>query len=118
MLLDCDTYEEMLTIISSTYCGAKVFMSTYTQGGVIMWRSSAYSAAVVCGLKRQLRTSVEHAHSRVASIRGAERRKYAIPRLPSIRGTRACRPLARASCRLISVQGPTTLVRARRAPTT
>ncbi|SRR5260370_23929017 len=79
MLLDCDTYEEMLTIISSTYCGAKVFMSTYTQGGVIMWRSSAYSAAIVCGLKRQLRASVEHAHSEVASISEAERRKYAIP---------------------------------------
>ena len=69
MLLDCHICEEILTIISSTYCGAKVFMSTYTQGGVIMWRSSAYSAATVCGLKRQLRASVEHAHSEVASIR-------------------------------------------------
>ena len=91
------------------------FSCLHTHRGLIMWRSSAYSAAVVCGLKRQLRTSVEHAHSKVASIRGAERRKYAIPRLPSIRGTRACRPLAQASCRLISEQGPVMLGRPQRS---
>jgi hypothetical protein len=108
MLLDCHTCEEILTIVSSTYCGLKILMTTLRAGGIIMWRSSAYSAAIVCGLKR--RASVEHAHSEVASIRNDERRKYAVPCLPSICGTRACQPFARASCRLATEQGPVLLV--------
>jgi len=79
------------------------------QGGVIMWRSSAYSAAIVCG----------------PSVRSASASNVHIPRSPrsrklnaantrsscllSICGTRACRPLAQASCRLTSEQGPVVL---------
>ena len=109
MLLDCHTCEEILTIVSSTYCGVNIFMTTWRAGGIIMWRSSAYSAAIVCGLKRQRRANVEHAHSEVASIRNAERRKYPIPCLPSICGTRACQPSAQAPCWLASAQGPVVL---------
>jgi hypothetical protein len=79
------------------------------QGGVIMLRSSAYSAAIVCGLKRRLRARVEHAHSEIASIRKLNAANTRSSCLPSICGTRACRPRAQATSRFGSEQAPVVL---------
>lgn len=85
------------------------------QGGVIMWRSSAYSAAIVCGLSVSSAPASNMLIPRSTRSRKPNAATTRSACLPSICGTRAYRPLAQASCRLTSEQGLVVLGRPQRS---
>ena len=85
------------------------------QGGVIMWRSSAYSAAIVCGLSVSSAPASNMLIPRSPRSRKLNAANTRSPCLPTICRTRAYRPLAQASCRLTSEQGLVVLGRPQRS---